>query len=454
MPLRIRNYEDLRSFATSKPELFAKLSDECESDINFLKLVYGFDFGLLLNNLPVTPEELAINFFSFYKVSALSADSAAVWLAEYFNRALIEEKRQEEQPELWKPSDFDLEQRIILEKMHKQGMIQDYQLGLTSKHHLLNILYKTQPIPEDFFYCHVINPREYKQMQVRFGEAVLLNSLPKNSARYRQLLANIQRVGLGLNQAANQNLTLAQLKEKMPEVYALARQLYKTVQSAKNHLNISQDFQKARQQAFELFVNDQEQQAIALLSSLGLNLRKDQIQYIFNDFRKQLGIFIGVESNTNTSEFERAIENELANKGIFFRRQVAYSEFSQTTKKYIADFVVGNTIIEVSDGWDEFLHNDEYFERLNEKQRLAQSSGKNFIVLTPDQVYQEQLRKIAEQAFIPEQVYNLGSFTYSDKYQRLNPGIIQIVKQARVDKTKIRFCDNVCMIGSLQRKAV
>jgi len=132
-------------------------------------------------------------------------------------------------------------------------------------------------------------------------------------------------------------------------------------------------------EAYRVFVHNPKA-AIDFLRKF--RMPRNQTARFIRDFRERYGDFTGQSSNIPTSELEQKVEQQLIDSGIFFKRQVPYKEITRTNRNYVMDFLVGNTVIEVcDDNGDEFIHDHNYWQGLQEKNMLAEQAGYSFLVI-------------------------------------------------------------------------
>ncbi|MBR9705508.1 hypothetical protein GOV14_00585 [Candidatus Pacearchaeota archaeon] len=205
--------------------------------------------------------------------------------------------------------------------------------------------------------------------------------------------------------------------------------------------------QESKEYAYKLYIDNGRHDSDEYLQKM--TIKRPQRRKLLDDFETRFDLFTGKSSNISVSHFERVIEDYLKNLETFYRRQVFYKELVQTNRRYVADFVVGDTIIEVASFQDCFIHDDDYMDRLRDKQKLAQDGGYNFLVLDEFTNYKKALAGLKSN--IPESVYVLD-VPPSPRCHGINKTFLQESKMCS-SKRKVYFASQnhsqVHLIGKI-----
>lgn len=375
----MKTYEQVAKLTKRSPGLVQKCLELCDRELYYLWQRTGIHFTILAERVP-TREELQEKMF-FPNL----LDLAATHLIEYFHRALQREKQLQEDPLEWKLEDFDTEYRVKLEYIHKTGILDKLQAGLIDKQSIIAYMYDHkhvhQPSRWDFMNSKVILPEDFSRLQKRFGRAVVMRSMPVDHPERTVLLdaqSKIQTAFSHVDQATR--VYPAVFKEKYPEAYMLARVLYGSFECALRDIaghSYRTYSAETKRDAYPLFVRGEDVLKFLEESKVPPKVQDSWIA----DFKQRMNHFIGHTSNVNTSQLEEIVQKRFEDTGIFYRRQVPYREFTDTYAKYIADFVVDDTVIEVIDDADAFIHTPDYFMRLAEKEKLVIAAGMKFITV-------------------------------------------------------------------------
>lgn len=199
------------------------------------------------------------------------------------------------------------------------------------------------------------------------------------------------------------------------------------------------EFRETRRNAYKKYVNLGEQEAKNLLVQEGI--KKKLAEKLLMQFQEQLLSFTGKARKISSSLLEDKIAGFLEQENIFFRRHVHYKKIGKTEREYTADFLVGNSVIEVVSP-KSFIHNAEYFKRLNEKKEIARENGFEFIMIYSFENYKRILRAIKVE--IPEEAYKIKEAKELESIMPENPAFKERQRQAR---KRLLYRKNVYAIG-------
>lgn len=402
-----------------KPELIHRCLNQMNNQLHHLWKRSGIDFGILAERIPSEKEFKNAAFFPEFLERTFSE------LFEYIHQTLKKEKELQEDPLEWTHDAFDLEHRIKLEKLERSGMIEKYADRLVPKERLISYMYNhdttSTPTRAMYYESRVIKTEEYADVQRRFGDAVILQSLPDTSPLKGVL---VDAIGIVHDAVTSVDLVTRlhpkRFKQKYPREYALARKLFgnyeSMLQAVAGH-SYSIDTTQILEEAQRKFVLKEDAATFLKEHKIRPHIREKMLKR----FKRRLSAFTGHTSNVNTSKLEEEVQEYFESAGIFYRRQVPYREFTQTDKKYVADFIVGDTVIEVIAKEDEFIHDAAYFTRLEEKKRLASARGLQFLVI--DTLDAELL---GIRATIPEEAFHIEkqrAYIHPEEQQVRTPNI-------------------------------
>lgn len=405
-----KQFRSVKRWQRQHPQEFDQVLEHSE-DLQRMKEQYGPD---LSNGIPQTRYDFASKLQKTFSPSEKIAQEIVDELSHKTKHRIKESEELQE----WENTDIHtidssslpLEQRIRLEILKKQPVQQlaEIEPKYTRTYFLSGHLSK-----EDYKNSKVIKPEEYPVLIQRFGKAVIFNSLDPSSLEYQEISQKqrqLQQFLLSLNK--KQRIHLQFIKLQHPYMYRLASELYKTYDAALrqvcghglktyNPLEFEED-------AFALFVEKGEKAAEAFFRQL--NVPKNILDKTLERYVKIHHQRTGRAKKTSSSQLEHDIEKMLNEKKAFYMRHIPYSSFLSTDRKYTADFMIitedAKHIIEVCPIEDSLLLSPEidrkYRQTMEDKRRLAQSAGIDFIEFT-EFSSMEEVTDIIQGSIIPQQ---------------------------------------------------
>ncbi len=452
--MELRTLEDLKELAKDK-ERFLYLLDLCGDRLQFLNQSFGFDFYSLYNKMPETEEEIYSRFFECCKKGKNVLNYAIGMLFEYIELGLEKERMKKKMF-----YDDTLENRIKKKKLNQEPNKYLIERGIILEEDINRFMHEYEVTRKDYFKAD-IKGEEVQEIAEKYGKAAVLNSLSEDEKN--ETLCKIEFLKNQLNNLKlEERLHPCEIKQKFPDIYSLAKELFGRYEWALIELcghSLRQfDIDEISNRAYKIFIDFGEQEARNYLKKF--KIKNKVVETLMIQYAQIISNYRGTASGIFSSELEKAIENELVKRGIFFRRHVKYKEFGKTDKNYRMDFLIGNTIIEVIDEEDDFIHNNFYFERLREKELIAKEAGKSFILLkkddfeNKDNFKDEKLIEVMKEAIIPAHLYHLGIFEIKNDNKNDNiiaPSFINTIERI-VHKQKIFFYRNRFMIGYIKKR--
>ena len=165
---------------------------------------------------------------------------------------------------------------------------------------------------------------------------------------------------------------------------------------------------------------------------------------LLSGFKKKYEHFIGKDSRVGKSEFEGYIADKLQQIGIFFRQQVPYRQVMPTNRRFIMDFLIGRTILETGSVEDDFIHNENYWNRMQEKQELALDNDYNFLFV-------DEFTDLRMLQGLKKEKYD-----FSELYEEKEPEFMEFIPgpERNVNKRQVYFAtcthEKLAMIGYLK----
>lgn len=462
-----RTYEDLRKRFQNRQD-FVRLIEANEDKVNQLRALFGIDFNDLRTRLPSEQElvealERNTGFKGHSKIGFNNpkavVETAIDMLLESFDKSAEREKQMQQDLLGLKLADFDdLEKRIKLDILQQDGFIDLYRQHIIPKESIITYLYSDEPLfREQYFKARVIRPEELAAVIKRFGYASVLNSLPEGSEKKNEINDYKMALEVSLNDIPLPlRLHPAEVRQKHKDIHDIATWLYKRYEWALKDLtqgsNVLNSSLEVKKQAYKIFVDAGADEARNFLTRY--NVRPSVRERLLTQFYERYHDFTGQGSRIRTSEYEDYVGQVLAQKGIFFRRQVPYSEIMDTKgRRFVMDFLVEGprvkTIIEVPDNT-----NPKYLANLREKGDLAMKSGHNFLLLP------EGKEVDIRDALKPSKAYDLGEpdFQMIEAMPSL-PRAKDRISPGRADNRRVYFANNpslsaqnVYMIGHMRRE--
>ncbi|NBW39578.1 hypothetical protein EBR25_01100 [bacterium] len=364
-------------------------------------------------DLPLSSEEMAIGVKKQHSDGLKTL--CETMLVEHIQRSEAEIRKRQFNPDEWSVSDFEnIEDRIRFELLQSKGVIERWRQGLVATITLANAMESLELGREDYFNATCILPHEFPPLVQRFGLAVIEKSLPDEDPigsilgeKRSELL-----VGLALL-TEKEKLHPKIMKDSSPHTYSLARELYRRVDWAVKALDpVKIDMTSLRRECYRTYVEAGTDAALQYLSDWRIRPRIAEkmvarLEMGFKDFR-------GINSNVSSSAFENIFAETMDRLEISYRRQVSYSEFTETKRRFRSDFLLEILetrsseesilkpteshrllCIEITSAMDEFIHDAKYFERLREKKRIVEEAGHLYVEFSEFDDWKGFLEKIA-----------------------------------------------------------
>lgn len=447
---------DLRRMERHEPERLARYLDLCGDRLNFMHLEFGFDFSSFRRGVPRSKRELFEQCFEFQKADPKLVDRIMERLSEYISVGLTREEEVAQDPKNWRFEDFTLEKRLGLETLHRYGAFEQLEQGLIARQTLFEFMRSFEPTRDDYLRSRVIFPTEYEQVAERFGPAVLLGSLRSTSAYGRRIRRDVGKVKTFLFSLDPETRIFPDAVRAVdPKMYRLALKTFKLLQWAVKDLCHQSFYPRDNAiytAGFQIMLDEGRDAAVAHFRKF--RFPPDMAKRIVAQFAAKQDRFTGAASRISTSAFEREIQRQFDQEGIFYRRQVPYSAVVETKRRFVMDFLVGDTIIEVVDQDDPVIHTDEYWDRVTAKHNLADKAGKNFLLLSPDEPYEAQVSALIKEAFIPDELYRLADRPAEPKSTSIvQPAMLEGRKGQPFSNRIFYYCSNPFMIGYLKQRA-
>ena len=399
---------ELTKIAESDPLFFKRCLRLAEPKLEAFYMEFGFDFRRLRVEIPDSEQGILACMSSYYASQPNIAARAVDRILEYI--ADLEE------PARWLQKgvasltfdDFPvLEHRINFEKVRAYPMRDDIFIP---EEHWIDAIRDPIPDRKDYERSHVIRPEEFAGVVQRYGLIAVLGSCEAQERKVIQ--ASISQLKDELSEIPElQKLHPRAIALMDPELYARARMLFGRYEWALidlcGHSLRPSILEQYWINAHRLLVDHGEEAARSYLRAYKVAPRK--VDRFIARALQNLDQYRGFHSHISTSFLEHIVEQELVDAGVFYRRQVPYKDIAETNKRYVADFVVGRVIIEVTSTDDCFIHDEKYWARMDEKKRLAAHAGYDFLQIDEDSKLPETLQAAIAQATLPARVYELES---------------------------------------------
>lgn len=371
------------------PEQHGRLQKEAAKYISHLSWKMGLHAAARYPDFPNSEEEFRSGVTTGTAESEAFADLAAPMVSDEVRRLLQREYCRSLDPLSWDEQTFhdSLEQRIAFSYLVQTGFLAQYREGLIPGHRLVDYILSPNLSPDDFFRADCIHENEFEELQKRFGSAVILESLAAGDPRKTALTLQRDHLLERLSQhPTSERLDLRSLERVDPGSVELARELYRTLAQALRQLGLDR-FRAldVQQEAFALLVESGKEEAESFLKTHFPQPK--QRERVFRDLCRRLNEYTGQELSISSSRFEDDVSDWLQERGIKARRHPLYREVDgfTTTRNFRADFVIGDrssgVLIEIVSLEDEFIHNDDYRARLQQKRALAHSAGWSYMEL-------------------------------------------------------------------------
>ncbi len=352
-------------------------------------------------------------------------------------------------------STIDLRERIALEMIKRADILQKYELGLVAPGTVLDFFHEFKPDRRDFYSCHVIKPQEFPEVIRAHGKAAIQKSLrlPEDSELAKEIEQKKRVLEAYLTKLPVQMRLYPNTWKK--EIRSLALELYGRSECALVDLckhSFTLKDSKYLKQAYNIYVENGEDNAAEYL--IRLRFRLNKVANILDLFRKKHEEFTGEARKINTSHLERQVEEFLRQTHVPFRRQFPYREITRESsmRKCFADFLVGNTIIEVTDDQDDFIHTPAYFAKLEDKTLVTAEAQKNFLIISSsDKDSYGKLKDVVSSAVSPSETYDFQDI--QEHSGELVSVLTEQVPRTRKHPTiNPHFASNLYMIGYLRAK--
>jgi hypothetical protein len=197
---------------------------------------------------------------------------------------------------------------------------------------------------------------------------------------------------------------------------------------------------------YKIFVDKGKIVAEGHLRNVGV--RPKQRKGIIESFGRHYDDYLGKTVLLGTSKAQDDLEKSFEDAGIFYLREVRYPN---TRKR--ADFVVGDTWIEVVGEEDDFIHTEKYWKGIKEKQEIVGRLGDKFRIYCPPFDSKEELvNSVSHFTTKPEEAYGYPRKEWIEKggLHSGSPGIRGDVASS-VERKKLYFVKNP-YIGAQIRK--
>jgi hypothetical protein len=403
-------------------------------------------------------------------------------LVEHIQKAEATCRKQHFNPEEWSLSDFEvLEDRVRFELLHTKGVIERWRDGLVSSETLGSSM-ETLPLErEDYFQASCIQPHEFPPLVKKYGLAVLEHSLPKDDPLKAMITEkkNILREGL-MALSEQEKLHPKVVKASYATTYSLARELYGRFEWAVKELSpVRLDMDEIQRQTYRLYI--EEGKDVARDHLLAWKIQPQIAGRILSRMEKRINDFQGSNSNISSSQLEERFAEVMDSLDIGYRRQVPYTEFTKTDRRFRSDFLLEvvetapegshrestesrNRLlcIEITSIMDEHIHDGSYFERLGHKKKLVKDAGHLYMEFTELDDWRSFLEAIAPTTQKPDCVQHL-----IDDDRRENERLEQILQTLSLrDKSsqgtpnahrqsslrRLHFLDNPYAISAIRRR--
>ncbi len=351
---------------------------------------------------------------------------------------------------------LDLNKRIALEIIKRGRIEEKYSQGLIAPETVLDFFRDFQPDRRDIYASRVISEGEFQEITGTHGKAAIQNSLPKNSQLNREIEQKKKILKSYLTELPVQMRLYPNTWKK--EIRELAIEMFGRSECALINLcNHSFTLKDSRylKRAYNLYVESDEDCAVEYL--IDLRFRLNKVADILDRFREKYEKFTGESSKIITSKLEQQVEEFLKQTHVPFRRQFPYREITQerSMRRCFADFLVGNTVIEVADEEDNFIHTPAYFAKLADKTLVTAEANKNFLVISSsDKDSYSKLKAVISTAVTPQQPLDFQDILESR--EELAAVLVENSDtQARARKHPTRnahFASNLYMMGYLRAR--
>ncbi len=359
----------------------------------------------------------------------------------------------------------DLEHRINLEKINKGDFLKENN-DIISKENIIRAIFENKPSREDYIASSVIRPEEFDYVVKRFGLVGIMSNLNSDSREYKDIFSKVTEIQLHLNLLDfKERVKVKEFKKDKPGLYKNIRELFGRYEWALmdlfGHGFKPKDLSKINKEAYILFINNRRDDAEEYMREY--NVRPKHRRMFLSKFKKIYDGYRGLSSKVTTSTFENHIRKIFDRLNVFYRRQINYKDIIKTDRKYIADFVVGNIIIEVGSVEDNFIHDENYFRTIADKRELAEKAGYKFYFIddVDKDYYKKTIKEAIKQAFVPKEVYELIDEPYKKERSKLVPAVDLLTKsleQPIHSPREIYFASNKYKkrwaVGNMKKKTV
>ncbi len=407
MVMEQKTLKDLAELEKKDREHFIHCLDLCEEKAKIFRMEFEFDFRDFCFGIPKTEKE----FLSMFpNCDSHEVTKSITQLFCYIDEAVEKEHLQNIDFFTKTYDDFDvLEQRINFERLITNPYVLA-NMELIPKENILEFIINKKPSRKNYISSSVIRLEEYNSVIERFGLVGILSSLDPESYTYKKAISEIKTLKDFLNNTDIKiRISPKKFRKGNSEIYEKAVKIFKRYEWALmdlcGHSYNIHDFLPFKKEAYNIFINDGKRVAEAYLREYKIS--KNKIAELLLEFKNRGDNFRGMSSRVGTSEFEGKIEKHLIDAGVFYRRQLHYKKIFETNKNYIMDFLIGKTVIEVGCIEDCFMHDDNYFERIEEKREIVEQSGYSFLFIDDSIEWNKEIQEAIKQASVPAELYEL-----------------------------------------------
>lgn len=344
-----------------------------------------------------------------------------------------------------------LTKRIASEIILRSGVLKKVGEGLVAPRNLINFWMNYELTREDIYKSRVIREIEFRGVIKKHGMMAVRNSLPREHVLLEYLEEKMAILGEYFSSLSQEKKIHP--KEWNHEMRALAIELYGRSECALKALaneSFTLKDESITEEAFRIYVDNGIGDCISYLSRMKVSERR--MARMLELFAKKHYDFTGKSSNINSSRLEREVMEFFEKENVFFRRQVPYMDVCNTDKRYRMDFYVGNTVIEVIDEADDFIHDADYWRRLLDKQDIAAASGRDFYVISGFEDYSLGLRDITKKASVPPEAHRLRDAAVPISQLKQVLAVKNAQEYNRLIK-KGHFAENTCMKGHIKARS-
>ncbi len=414
--LTITTFDDLAKLQQSEPELFAAVSDRALEHLSGRSYQLGlYDPTGFPTSFPTSSSEFRSQVKEALRDQSEKLDFYSRIIVDDIRSAELEARIKREDPSTWSLDSFQsLDDRVKFEILERSGIFDKFRAKELEPRALVEFMVHGEVTREDYFAASVLREKDFPGLVEKYGLATIENSLSHDDPLLLSLRQKIEQLAATFSDTPETYLRHpTRFKRQNPEAYDLALELYRGFEWGTEALMPQVKYIKTSavlKSAFHAFIEQGEEGATAVLKEY--RIPASNRGRIVESFKEKADLYLGLNVNVTTSQFERDVESWLRSQNIAYRRQVLYSEILPTESTYRMDFLLSTSsgnhlVLEVSSGLeDDFVHTESYRERMRNKQKLAEAKGFQFLEISVFDRWQDQILDSDPKKGLPQGLYD------------------------------------------------